>query len=37
MKITNLVETMWLSRYPRPVEITYDRGGELIVTDLKIA
>ena len=21
--IANLVETMWLSRYPRPIEITY--------------
>ena len=27
MKIANLVETMWLVRYPQPVEITYDRGG----------
>ena len=24
--IKNLVETMWLSRYPRPIEITYDQG-----------
>ena len=24
MTITNLVETMWLVRYPYPVEITYD-------------
>ena len=23
--ITNLVETTWLSRYPRPIEITYDQ------------
>ena len=28
--ITNLVETMWLSRYPRPREITYDQGKEFI-------
>ena len=26
--IANLVETMWLSRYPRPIEITYDQGKE---------
>ena len=24
MTIANLVETMWLDRYPWPVEITYD-------------
>ena len=24
--IADLVETMWLSRYPRPIEITYDQG-----------
>ena len=24
--ILNLVETKWLSRYPRPIEITYDKG-----------
>ena len=28
MTIENLVETMWLAQYPRPVEITYDQGGE---------
>ena len=22
--IANLVETVWLSRYPKPIEITYD-------------
>ena len=27
MTITNLVETMWLVRYPWPVEITYEQGG----------
>ena len=27
MTIANLVETTWLVRYPRPVEITYNRGG----------
>ena len=24
ISITTLVETMWLSRYPRPIEIKYD-------------
>ena len=24
--IANLVETKWLSRYPRPIEIMYDEG-----------
>ena len=28
--IANLVETMWISRYPRPIEITYDQGSEFI-------
>ena len=28
--IADLVETMWLSRYPRPMEITYDQGKEFI-------
>ena len=26
MSIANLVETTWLSRYPRPMDITYDQG-----------
>ena len=26
MKIANLVEIKWLSRYPRPMDITYDQG-----------
>ena len=26
MEIANLVETTWLSRYPRPMDITYDQG-----------
>ena len=26
ISITNLVETTWLSRYPRPIEIMYDQG-----------
>ena len=28
--IANLVENMWLSRYPRPIKITYDQGSEFI-------
>ena len=28
--IANLVENTWLSRYPRPVEITYDQGSDFI-------
>ena len=28
--IANLVETTWLSRYPRPIYITYDQGKEFI-------
>ena len=28
--ITKLVETTWLSRYPRPMYITYDQGSEFI-------
>ena len=26
MVISNLVETVWLSKYPRPMDITYDQG-----------
>ena len=28
--ISNLVKTTWLSRYPTPIEITYDQGKEFI-------
>ena len=28
--IVNLVETKWMSRYPRPIKITYDQGKECI-------
>ena len=35
MPIANLVETMWLVRYPWPVEITYDRGGEFLGNEFK--
>ena len=27
IKISNLVETTWLTRYPRSMEITYDQGS----------
>ena len=27
ISITNLVETTWIYRYPRPIEITYDQGS----------
>ena len=30
MTIAYLVETMWLVRYPWPVEITYDQRGEFL-------
>ena len=33
--IKNLVETTWLARYPWPVEITYDQGGELLGHEFK--
>ena len=33
--IANLVETTWLSRYPRPIEITYDQGKEFIGRELR--
>ena len=26
IEIMNLLETMWLTIYPRPLEITYDQG-----------
>ena len=30
ISIANLVETVWWTRYPRPMEITYDQGSESI-------
>ena len=30
ISVANLVETMWLSRYPIPMEITYDQGSWFI-------
>ena len=35
MTIENLVETTWLVRYPWPVEITSDRGGEFLGHEFK--
>ena len=35
ISITNLVETTWLTRYPRPIEITYDQGSEFIGHDFR--
>ena len=37
MMTFNLLETMWLVRYPCAVEITYDRGGEFLDQKFKIA
>ena len=34
-RIANLVETMWLVRYPWPVKITYDQGGEFFDHNFK--
>ena len=27
ISIVNLVETTWMSRYPRPIEVIYDQGS----------
>ena len=35
MTITNLVEATWLVRYPWPVEITYDQGGDFLGHEFK--
>ena len=35
MTISNLAETMWLGRYPWPVEIAYDQGGEFLSQKFK--
>ena len=35
MTIANLVQTMWLSRYPWPSEITYARRSEFIGYEFK--
>ena len=33
--IANLVEQIWLTRYPRPITCTMDRGGEFIGDEFK--
>ena len=33
--ITNLVETTWLSTYPRPIETTYYQGKVFIVHEFR--
>ena len=35
ISIANLVETMWLSRYSIPTEITYDQGSEFIRNEFR--
>ena len=30
ISVVRLVQTTWLSRYPRPIETTYDQGKEFI-------
>ena len=35
ISIANLVETMWLTIYPRPMETTYNQGSEFIGHELK--
>ena len=35
ISIAYLVGTMWLSRYPRPMEITYDQGSKFIVREFR--
>ena len=35
ISISNLVEATWLSRYPRPIKITYDQGSEFIGHEIR--
>ena len=35
MTLADLVETMWLVRYPWPVEIMYDQRGEFLGHEFK--
>ena len=35
ISVANLVETMWLSRYPIPMEITYEQGSEFIGNEFR--
>ena len=31
----NLVETAWLNRYPKPIEIVYNQGSEFIGNEFR--
>ena len=33
--IANLVENMWLTRYPRKPQITYEQGSEFIGNEFR--
>ena len=35
ISIANLVETTWMSRYPRPMEIMYDQRSKFIGNDFR--
>ena len=35
LSISNLVESTWLFRYPRPIEITYHQGSEFIGNEFR--
>ena len=35
INIANLVETTWLSRYPRPIKISYDQGNKFIAHEFR--
>ena len=35
ISIANLVETTWMSRYPRPMEIMYDQGKQFIGNEFR--
>ena len=37
ISIANLIENMWMSRYLRPMEITYDQGSEFIGNEFRIS
>ena len=35
IKIVNLVETTWLARYTRPMEIMYYQGSQFIICEFR--
>ena len=35
ISIAKSVETKWLTRYPRPTEITYEQGSEFISNEFR--